>query len=135
MGLTALLEVLENAAIKLIDLLVASISMNGPAFSQRIPRCRTSRSAASSSPVAAGPSLRGTAERCRCAEPVHCGTCRVRLRSRSRIQQSQWATFVEPAFQLLRRQLGRRFPDGVDPSTPKLMISFLILTSIRLNGW
>ncbi len=53
----------------------------------------------------------------------------------ARIQQCQRATSSSQRFSSFGGSLGDGFPTGSTPSTPKLMISLLILTSIRLNGW
>ena len=50
------------------------------------------------------------------------------------VEKSDGSALVEPFLQLSRRNFGRGTTAGSMPETPKAMISFLIFTSIRLNG-
>ena len=51
------------------------------------------------------------------------------------VEERDGAAFVEPLLQLAWRELrGAGRWAGSMPATPKAMISFLIFTSIRLNG-
>lgn len=138
MGAAAFFEILEDAALQLIDRLESlALHEQTEAFSQRMPPVQNMTIGCSF--ISSGSQPYGIRElpevidaRGQCvAESAEFDFVII-----ARVQQGDRPAFIQPLLEFPGRTVSAKCGSaGSIPSIPKAMISFLILTSIRRNGW